>query len=27
MRITSGQGRVKPSSLHFFVASTPIFEP
>ena len=27
MRITSGQGRVKPSSGHFFVASTPIFDP
>ncbi|GEM_PF-1825575 len=27
MRITSGQGRVKPSSGHLRVASTPIFEP
>ncbi len=27
MRITSGHGRVKPSSGHFFVASMPIFDP
>src|SRR5580698_1322696 len=27
MRITSGHGRVNPSSGHFFVASMPIFEP
>ena len=27
MRMTSGQGRVKPSSGHFLVASTPIFDP
>ena len=27
MRITSGQGRVKPSPGHFLVASSPIFEP
>ena len=25
--ITSGQGRVNPSCGHFFVASTPIFDP
>jgi len=27
MRITSGHGRVNPSSGHFFVASIPIFDP
>jgi hypothetical protein len=27
IRITSGHGRVKPSPGHFFVASTPIFDP
>jgi hypothetical protein len=27
MRITAGHGRVKPSPGHFFVASTPIFDP
>ena len=27
IRITSGQGRVKPSSRHLRVASTPIFDP
>src|SRR5438876_5588119 len=27
IRISSGQGRVKPSLAHFRVASTPIFEP